>query len=416
MLGGDHLLQLGIAEVVQIVEQHSTIQYLQIKILESGEVEQAYFLSDQSTQCSVGDLVMINTTAVSLGLGTGGYHIVISKLTDHKTQDLFPNKWGHIMKLRYTPMQVAVDTIEEQNSPYHSVFADQKANLSHTPVLIGELHSLLPIVALSLHQLNPSLKLVYVMPDGASLPIAISKHVQHLKELEIISSTITVGHAWGGDGEAVNIYTGMLAAHEVYEADVILCMLGPGVVGTGTALGFSGVQLADIIHAVSILRGIPIVIPRIGFADSRPTHLGLSHHTLTLLDRLTLCPVLLPLPLFQDWRDSFIKKQLEGINRHYPVYSIAPSISIVEQLQKKYPEPITTMGRDLHQDASPFQTGYVAACLASASLSYLKRFNSALQPDQDVLAILAKLWDGKTNCEELPEFPMLYRPIETDES
>lgn len=390
------MLQLARAQVLEVVEQRPQIQFLQVKLLEQGRVEQAYFLTGKDSKCSVGDYVLVNCTAVSLKLGTGGYHIVVSKVSAEDNLDYVPNQWGHIMKLRYTPLQLAVDAVEEQSSPYHSQFLDETAHLKHTPVIIGELHSMLPMVALSLHHDHPSCKLVYVMPDGASLPIALSRHVHDLKQMGILSSTVTVGHAWGGDLEAVNIYTGLLAAKEVAEADLILCMLGPGVVGTGTPFGFSGVQLAEVIHAVTILGGTPICIPRIQFADSRPAHVGISHHTLTLLQRLILTSVLLPVPLFGDWRDPYLQSQLmnqKNAASVYPLVVPAPTIPTLEQLQRKYPEPITTMGRDIYQDASLFQTSYVAAQVASRIHSYLNEHAIVGQPVQSVLETLAKLWD-----------------------
>lgn len=97
------------------------------------------------------------------------------------------------------------------------------------------------------------------MPDAASLPIAFSQHVRQLSRAGHLTATVTTGHAWGGNREAVTIHSGLLAARHVEKADVILCMLGPGVAGTGTVYGFSGVQLAEVIHAVSALGGTPFL-------------------------------------------------------------------------------------------------------------------------------------------------------------
>ncbi|MGD8189110.1 DUF3866 family protein [Brevibacillus ginsengisoli] len=392
------MLQLANAEVVEILDTQPQIQFLRIRMQETGRVEQAFYLTGRELRCQLGDRVLVNTTAVALDLGTGGYHIVVSKCNQAFAIDYFPSQWGHIMKQRYSPMQMAVDAVEEENSPYHSYFVGESANLNHTPVIIGELHSMLPMVALSLYQRDSGCKLVYVMPDGASLPIAISRHVHYLKQKGILSSTVTVGHAWGGDLEAVNIYTGLLAAKEIAQADIILCMLGPGVVGTSTPYGFSGVQLADIIHAVTILQGIPICVPRIQFADSRPAHVGLSHHTHTVLFKLALCSVLVPLPIFGDFRDDILLAQLNQPSprsKHHMISLPAPSVEELERIQQKYPEPIRTMGRDLYQDASLFQTSYVVAHVANRIWSTLQQRTSAYFLDQDVLETLAKLWDAE---------------------
>ena len=55
--------------------------------------------------------MLLNTTAVELSLGTGGYHFVIANLNNLESNF---TKGGHIMKLRYTPIQVKVDSVEEQ--------------------------------------------------------------------------------------------------------------------------------------------------------------------------------------------------------------------------------------------------------------------------------------------------------------
>ena len=43
---------------------------------------------------------------------------------------------GHIMKLRYTPMQFSVLSAEEQGSPYHERF-NEFQSLTGMPVIIG---------------------------------------------------------------------------------------------------------------------------------------------------------------------------------------------------------------------------------------------------------------------------------------
>ena len=42
---------------------------------------------------------------------------------------------------------------------------------------------------------------------------------------------------------------------------------GPGNVGTATPLGFSGIDQGLAINAAASLGGVPIVAPRISFAD-----------------------------------------------------------------------------------------------------------------------------------------------------
>ena len=50
----------------------------------------------------VGDRVLVNTTAVALGLGTGGFHLVVAVDDQTPTELDHP---GRVMKARYTPLQ-----------------------------------------------------------------------------------------------------------------------------------------------------------------------------------------------------------------------------------------------------------------------------------------------------------------------
>lgn len=251
-----------------------------------------------------GSQVLLNTTAQTLALGTGGYHYVIANL-DSAGMELKPG--GHIMKLRYTPMQIKVLSVEEEDSPYHQEMA-KADSLEDTPVLVGTLHSMLAPLCIRLH--DAGLRVVYVMTDGAALPMAFSQNVEWLKTKGMLTSTVTTGHAFGGDLEAVNIYSGLLAAKKVAGADVIIVAMGPGIVGTGTKWGFSGAEQGDILNAVDTLGGKPIAVPRIGFNDPRPRHRGISHHTLTVLSRICRVRALLPLPQLEDDKMNLVLEQL----------------------------------------------------------------------------------------------------------
>ena len=63
----------------------------------------AYVLTELTGSVAAGDRVVLNTTAVDLGLGTGGWHVVHWNLERDSYDERGP---GHIMKLRYTSLQV----------------------------------------------------------------------------------------------------------------------------------------------------------------------------------------------------------------------------------------------------------------------------------------------------------------------
>lgn len=303
-----------------------------------------------------GDEVLVNTTAVSLNLGTGGYHYIIAKtgLTEKKTK---PGK-GHIMKLRYTPMQLKVMSVEEEDSPYHQEMLEADS-LEHTPVLAATLHSMLAPLCLYLHR--KGFRVAYVMTDGAALPITFSNTVHWLKNQGILTGTVTVGHAFGGDLEAVNIYSGLLAAKKVLKADVIIVSMGPGIVGTGTRWGFTGIEQGEILNAAESLQGIPVAVPRISFADPRLRHQGISHHTITVLSRVCRVKAIVPLPKLEEERFNHILGQLrtENLINRYTI-CMEDSCSIIELL-RNCELKITTMGRGVEEEKEFFLTLGAAA-------------------------------------------------------
>ncbi len=73
------------------------------KVLVDGE--QSYVLTQLIGTVAVGDRVVVNTTAVDLGLGTGGWHFVHWNLARESWSEPGP---GTEMKLRYTSLQVDV--------------------------------------------------------------------------------------------------------------------------------------------------------------------------------------------------------------------------------------------------------------------------------------------------------------------
>lgn len=368
------MLEVAVAQVVAILQEHEGYQLLEVE--QDGAVIPAVCYWGATGRCAVGDRVMVNTTAVSLRLGTGGCHFVIGKLSEKLRDDYYPTAWGHIMKMRYTPLQLAISAVEEEASPSHALFLDEHRSLPGTPVVIAELHSLLPVMALAAHKARPDWKIVYVMPDGAALPIAVSRHVRVLRQSRLLHATVTTGQAWGGDLEAVNIHTGLLAAKWVADADLIVCVMGPGVVGTGTVLGFSAMQLAEVIHAASLLGGIPIFTPRLSFADERGRHHGMSHHSRTLLKRFTLRPALLPIPLFGDDRDEVLSRQEAKdrlADKHRRLLLPAPSPDELQALVAGYELPVTSMGRAILDDPSPFQAAYLSIQVAQKAQCILSR-------------------------------------------
>jgi hypothetical protein len=132
------------------------------------------------------------------------------------------------------------------------------------------------------------------MTDGGSLPIALSDTVHQLRTKGLLDLTITAGHAFGGDVEAVNVHGALaLAAH--HGADAVIAAIGPGVVGTGTKLGHTGLDVVTTADAAAALGGRPIVAVRFSEADERERHQGPSHHTMTAVE-LAARQLIVPTP------------------------------------------------------------------------------------------------------------------------
>ena len=138
--------------------------------------------------------------------------------------------------------------------------------------------------------------MAFVWQEGGALPVALSNAVQELKGKGLLRTVVSCGNCFGGDLEAVNVYSGLLAAAEV--ADLVLVGIGPGILGTGTPEGHGGMAAAIAANAALSLGGEPVLAPRISGADPRGRHRGLSHHTRAALAAiLGGCRVAFPLAI-----------------------------------------------------------------------------------------------------------------------
>ena len=149
----------------------------------------------------VGDEVLLNTTAWAQQLGTGGYALVVA-VPDRLPPD--PAGPGHLVKARYTPLQVTVLGVDEQDTEHHRTIAEAE-DLGGMPVVVADLHSALPAVLIGVLATDPDLKVAYVMTDGGALVAGFSRTLSALAPS--LAGTVTVGQAFGGDVEAVTLPT-----------------------------------------------------------------------------------------------------------------------------------------------------------------------------------------------------------------
>jgi hypothetical protein len=194
---------------------------------------------------------------------------------------------GHIMKLRYTPMQRDVLCDEAQESENHALLVEA-VEVGGMPVVCCGLHSQVPLVAAALKQEAPTARLAYVMTDGAALPFALSELIPACLAAGLVDTSVTCGQAFGGEHEAVTLHSGLLIARHVAGCAAAIVAIGPGVVGTGTPFGHGGVAQGEALNAVAAVGGSPVAVLRLSFADLRSRHRGVSHHSLTALGRVAL--------------------------------------------------------------------------------------------------------------------------------
>jgi hypothetical protein len=213
----------------------------------------------------IGDEVIVNVQARWLELGSGGFDIVAVNLT--RGLDLAPEAGAHVMKLPYTPLQVAVPHAEERHALTES--------MEGMPVVCCSLHSqLTPVCA----GIGAGVRVAYLQLPGGALPVSLSDAVRALKDRGLIEVAVAVGACVDGDVACVSTASA-LAWAKVQGYGVAVCAIGPGIVGTGTALGHGGLAAAEAANVASALGGRPVVAIRRSEADERERHRGLSHHT-----------------------------------------------------------------------------------------------------------------------------------------
>ncbi|MBV9097600.1 MAG: DUF3866 family protein, partial [Frankiaceae bacterium] len=311
----------------------------------------------------VGDRVLLNVTALELGLGTGGVAMVVaipSRLPADGADE------GHIVKARYTPLQVTVLAADEQGSPHHEVLRDAD-DIGGMPVVIADLHSAVPAILAGLRAARPDARVVYLMSDGGALPIAFSRTVPALRDAGWLAATVTVGQAYGGDVEAVTVHSGLLAARHVLGADVAVVTQGPGNLGTGTRWGFSGVASGEAVNAAAVLNGRPVAALRVSEVDPRERHRGVSHHTLTALGRVAMAPADVVVPVLPEPFGTVVREACAPLAARHRLVQVGTD-GLLDALRAA-PVALSSMGRGLDEDPAYFLAAAAAGRHTASLLS-----------------------------------------------
>lgn len=249
---------------------------------------------------ALGDEVIVNTQARELELGTGGFDVLYANLT--RGLDLPADSDAHVMKLPYTPAQDARRHAEEGRT-----LPDTLAGL---PVVCCSLHSqVVPVCA----AIGQEARVAYVQLAGGALPVSLSDALRALREQGLVETSVAVGACLDGDIECVSAASALLwSAAEGF--DVVVCAIGPGIVGTGSTFGHGGLAAADTANAAHALQGTPILAVRASEGDPRQRHQGVSHHAQAVLE-LCLGDVIAAWPAGYDappWLESRVEVDVSG--------------------------------------------------------------------------------------------------------
>ncbi len=257
------MLTLRRGRVTAVVERHEGLARLEV----DGVPCVAY--PRQTGAVALGDEVLVNVQARELRLGSGGFDVLYANLT--RGLELPAFEGAHVMKLPYAPGQLAVAHAEEGR--------ELPETLDGLPVVCCSLHSqVAPVCA----GFGPGLRVAYVQVPGGALPVSLSDTVRRLQERDLIGAAVAVGACVDGDVHCVSVASAFLWAM-AERFDAVICGIGPGIVGTGSAFGHGGVAAAEAANVAHALDGAAVLAVRASEADARERHRGVSHHTQAVL-------------------------------------------------------------------------------------------------------------------------------------
>lgn len=313
---------------------------------------------------AAGDRVVVNTTGIDLELGSGGDGFVLWNLDGPGPNGPGP---GHIIKLRYTPWQTEVLAAEAPESPHHERL-ETVTSIAGMPVVACGLHSQVAGVAAGIRERAPEARIGFLMTDGGALPLAWSGLVRDLEGVGLLEVTCTCGHAFGGDIEAVNGFSGLAALCYAGGADIVIAAMGPGVVGTASALGFTAMEQGQLLDATTALGGRAIACLRLTFSEDRDRHRGLSHHSITALTIAARERATVVVPQLGDVRSGEVRAGLAatGLDTRHDIVTAdgGPGLALLQELGIKP----SSMGRSLDEVPELFLAAAAAGRVGAESL------------------------------------------------
>lgn len=293
-----------------------------------------------------GDEVILNTEALDLGLGSGGFDVVHVNLT-RGLDSPAPTAAG-AMKLNYTSIQHAVEPVEASCEP-----GDRPI-----PVLVLSLHGQLAPAAWAAAR-GGATRIGFIQTWGGALPGTLSGDVVELRERGLLGEHVTAGPTYGGEREALTVLGALGAAAGPLGWQAAIVGPGPGIAGSASELGHGGMAALEAAHAALTLELDTLLAPRMSNGDPRPRHRGVSHHTATVLRRL-LGEVRVPAPA-----GAPLEELAEACGERHRLWP--REVSVDEYAASGL--PITHMGREISEDRLFFAAALAAGdALAAATV------------------------------------------------
>ncbi|MFL5906362.1 MAG: DUF3866 family protein [Solirubrobacterales bacterium] len=316
-----------------------------------------------------GDRVIVNVDALDMGLGSGGFDIVHVNLT--RGLDAPGDRDPRPMKLNYTSLQHPVEPVEADSDPGEAENDGAGVISRRIPVLVISLHGQLAPAAWAAARAHPGQRVGYIQTAGGALPGGLSNDVAELRRAGLLCGHLTAGPAFGGELEAISVIGALQVATEKLGWDAVIAGPGPGIVGSGTALGNGAMVALDTAHASLILGLETLIAPRMSSGDPRPRHRGLSHHTETIL-RMVLGRVRVPAPAAQEppWKrigqpEGPLDRLREACGGRHELW--VRRVPIDEYARSGL--PAVTMGRGIADDRLFFEAALAAGdALAAAAV------------------------------------------------
>ena len=206
-----------------------------------------------------GDVVLVNTQARELDLGSGGFDVLYANLTRGLGAPAGGRGARHGAPVRAGAARDALrrgGRADETSAP---------ERVDGLPVVCLGLHSQLAPVCAAL----AGRRVAYVQLAGGALPVSLSDTVRALKARRLRRDRDR-GLAVPRRRPPVRHRRCGADAGGARGAEVVVCGIGPGIVGTGSRWGHGGLAVAEAANVASALGAQPIVAARVSFGDDVP--------------------------------------------------------------------------------------------------------------------------------------------------